>query len=99
MPTKLFERILREHIKDILYIEREMRKFDIFTEKRMEVLRAIMERHPKSIRMLADMLERDIKNVFEDLQILRNMDLIDFVKEGKCKRPVVKKRIIIINLG
>ena len=99
MPTDVFAKIMKKHMKDILYLEKEMRNLEIFTEKRMQILHAIMEEHPKSIRGLAERLDRDIKNVFEDLRLLQKANIIDFIKEGRCKRPVVKKRIIIIRLG
>ena len=85
-------------MKDVLYLEEEMRNLEIFTEKRMELIRAVMHKHPKSIRRLAIVLDRDIKNVFDDLRLLQQAKLVEFVKEGRCKRPVVRKKIIVIKL-
>ncbi|HDQ60007.1 MAG TPA: hypothetical protein ENN30_02330 [Candidatus Woesearchaeota archaeon] len=98
MPTDIFKKMMKHHMEDVLYLEREMRNLDIFTEKRMEVLKIVRHEHPKSIRKLAEHLDRDIKNVFEDLMLLKKARLIEFVKEGRCKRPVVRKKIIVIRL-
>ena len=77
----------------------EIKKFEMLTEKRVELMSAIMRYNPCSIRELAEEIDRDIKNVFNDLRILHSLDLVDFVIEGKRKRPVIKKKKIIIKLG
>ena len=77
----------------------EIRKLEMLTEKRIELMNAIMKYNPCSIRELAEEIDRDIKNVFNDLRILHSLDLVDFIIEGKRKRPVIKKKKIIIKLG
>lgn len=72
--------------------------FDVFTKKRMELVRAIMNHEPQSIRELANEVERDVKNVFDDLKILQNVNIINFQDCGNCKKPVVAKKTIIFNL-
>lgn len=71
--------------------------FELFTQKRMQLIKAIMDFKPGSIRELADKVERDIKNVFNDLKILDNHNIIDFVEERARKRPVLKKETIIFS--
>lgn len=71
--------------------------FEIFTQKRMQLIRALMGSAPSSIRDLAKMLERDVKNVFGDLKLLNSRGLVDFKVEGKCKKPVLKKEVIIFS--
>ena len=48
----------------------EIRKLEMLTEKRIELIDAIMKYNPCSIRELAEEIDRDIKNVFNDLRIL-----------------------------
>ncbi len=84
---------------DFEEVMREIKTLEQLTEKRLLLLKAIMENEPCSIRELAEEIDRDIKNVFNDLKILHELDLVDFVNEGRRKRPVVKKRTIIIKLG
>lgn len=71
--------------------------FEVFTQKRMELVKAIMDFEPSSIRELADKVERDIKNVFNDLKILDNFNIIDFVEERRRKRPILKKETFVFS--
>ena len=72
--------------------------YDIFTEKRLEIVREIRQSNPSSIRDLAEKLERDIKNVYEDLNILSRHHIVSFEIIGRRKRPMAKKDLIIIRL-
>ena len=92
------KKMLEKQRKEILFMERQFEKFEALTEKRMELLRTIKKRHPTSISELADFLDRDIKNVFDDLRLLNKLDIIKFVRIGKRKRPVIKRRVIVISL-
>jgi len=69
--------------------------FEVFTKKRIELVRAIMNDEPRSIRDLAQRVERNIKNVFDDLKLLHNFKIVEFERMGKCKKPIVKKKTII----
>jgi len=71
--------------------------FEAFTRKRLELVKSIMDEEPNSIRELAKRVDRNIKNVFEDLQLLNNLKIIEFINEGRCKKPVIKKRTIIMS--
>ena len=68
---------------------------EALTPKRVQLIRQIHTASPVSIRDLAEMVERDIKNVWDDLQKLSEIDLIDFHIHGRVKRPVIKKQIIV----
>lgn len=58
------------------------------TEKRLEMLHVIKERHPSSVYELADFLDRNIKNVTNDLEYLKEIGLVE-VKRSKEKRERV----------
>jgi predicted transcriptional regulator len=73
--------------------------FEVFTKKRMELIRTIMDEQPTSIRDLAQTVERDIKNVFDDLKLLHNFNIIDFEPQGRCKKPLVKSKTIIFKFS
>jgi len=62
-----------------------MRK--ILSEERFRILRTIKKEHPKSIYELAKLLNRDIKNTFDDVQFLAQIGLIELkkTKEGREK--------------
>lgn len=68
---------------------------EALTPKRVQLIREIQISRPASIRDLAEMVERDIKNVWDDLRKLSDIDLVAFRIEGRVKRPVIKKQIIV----
>jgi predicted transcriptional regulator len=62
-----------------------MRK--VLSEERLRILKTIKKEHPKSIYELAKLLKRDIKNTFDDVQLLAQIGLIELkkTKEGREK--------------
>lgn len=74
---------------------RELDMLECLTQKRIEILRAIANSQPDSIRALSRILDRNVKNVFEDLLLLKKHKFISFQEEGKSKKPVVLVRKIV----
>lgn len=96
--------MIDDFLYDINSEEDFLRKLDILeclTLKRIEILRAIARHHPDSIRQLSRLLERNVKNVFEDLLLLEKNKFISFQQQGKSRRPVVvvKKLVFKFDLG
>ncbi len=76
-----------------------MRK--VLTEERIKILKTIKKDHPQSIYELAKMLHRDIKNTFDDVQLLAKMGLIELkkTKEGREKTtPTVNYDKILLEI-
>ncbi len=48
-----------------------------FTDKRIELLKAIKKHEPESVYALAKLLKRDYKNVYDDVKYLADLGLID----------------------
>ncbi len=69
---------------------------EIFTKKRLEMLSKLSNNSFFSIRDLAEKLNRDVKNVYEDLCALEKHKMIEFETKGRAKIPKLKKRIIIL---
>ena len=67
----------------------DMQKF--LSPERIRLLRTVHERTPKSIYELAKMLDRDRKNVTEDVKMLEGVGLIErkVAKSGKEKVKLV----------
>ena len=63
-----------------------MRK--VLTEERLRILKTIKKAHPSSIYELAKILERDIKNTFDDVQYLAEVGLIE-LKKSKVGREKI----------
>lgn len=64
----------------------------ILTDKRLDLLLAIAQHHPGSMRELAEQLSRDYKNVSEDIALLRQLGLVELEERGGRggpKAPVV----------
>ena len=57
------------------------------TPQRYALLKVIREKQPDSIKNLAAITHRDMKNISEDVKILLEMDLIEMEKHGKNKAP------------
>lgn len=61
----------------------------VFTAQNLQLVRAVAQHEPSSMRELADVVGRDIKNVSRNLNELAELGLVDLVQEGRAKRPVV----------
>ena len=57
------------------------------TPQRFALLKVIREKQPESIKELAAITGRDMKNISEDIKVLLEMDLIEMEKHGKNKAP------------
>jgi predicted transcriptional regulator len=47
-----------------------------FSKKRMELLQAIKKESPKSVYQLAHLVDREYKNVYDDVQFFKELGLI-----------------------
>lgn len=61
----------------------------LLTERRLEVMRAIMTDPPESIQALADRLERNYADVHADVALLAEHHIVYFETVGRAKRPVI----------
>ena len=57
------------------------------TPQRFALLKVIRDNQPESIKELATITNRDMKNISEDVKVLLDMDLIELEKHGKNKAP------------
>jgi predicted transcriptional regulator len=60
----------------------------VLTGNRLQILSAIRTHKPKSIQHLARILERDFKNVYQDVKFLENFGLIALSHSGSRKPAV-----------
>ena len=70
----------------------------LLTDRRVELLRSIMTERPDSIRQLAERLDRDVKSIHDDLQVLADYDIVHFEQAGRAKRPFVPYDTIEVSL-
>jgi predicted transcriptional regulator len=61
----------------------------VLTNNRLLVLKIIRERKPNSVYELAKMLDRDLKNVNQDLRLLAEVGLVTLEKIEDDKKRVI----------
>nr|WP_247731391.1 transcriptional regulator [Halovivax limisalsi] len=66
--------------------------------KNLELLRAIVQYEPGSIRETARRVDRDVRQVHRNLTELEDLHLIELVEDGQAKRPRVWYTAIDIDL-
>jgi predicted transcriptional regulator len=71
----------------------------VFSPRSIDLLRAIVRGEPDSMRAAARLVDRDIKDVSRNLERLAAYDVVEFVEEGRSKRPVVPYDQICIDLA
>lgn len=70
----------------------------ILTPSRIELVRTIKEKKPKSVGSLAKLTRRPIESVSRDLRILENYGLLTFSRAGRGKIPEIEKDVLMIPL-
>jgi predicted transcriptional regulator len=59
----------------------------VLTPRRLEILKAVRDHRPESIRALAGLVDRDVKNVADDLALLASLGLVEMeVKDRSARR-------------
>ena len=70
----------------------------LLTDRRVELLQSVMAETAGSIRQLAERVDRDVKSVHDDLQVLADYDIVQFEQDGRAKRPFVPYEQIEVSL-
>jgi predicted transcriptional regulator len=68
------------------------------TPRVLDLIEAIRQEGPASINETARVVDRDVKNVHEELSRLAQLGIIFFEEDGQCKRPVVWFDELVITL-
>jgi predicted transcriptional regulator len=76
--------------------ERELSR--LMSEKNLELLHAIAEHEPSSMRELADIVDRDFREVHRNLKELEKLEVVEFEEEGSAKKPRVWYDNIEVNV-
>lgn len=61
----------------------------VLNAKNLQLLRTIAQKEPESVRELARLVERDVKNVSTAVNRLEELGVIELQSAGRAKRPVV----------
>lgn len=71
---------------------------ETLTPRVLDLIEAIRKEEPSSINETARVVDRDVKNVYEELSQLAQLGIIFFEENGQSKRPVVWFDELVINL-
>ncbi|MDB2262275.1 hypothetical protein PM035_15725 [Halorubrum ezzemoulense] len=71
---------------------------ETLTPRVLDLIEAIRREEPASINETARVVDRDVKNVHEELSRLAQLGIIFFEENGQSKRPVVRFDELLINL-
>ncbi len=71
---------------------------ETLTPRTLELIEAVRRERPSSINETARVVERDVKNVHEELDRLAQVGIVYFEEEGQRKRPVVWFEELVISL-
>ena len=71
---------------------------ETLTPRVLDLIEAIHREKPASINETARVVDRDVKNVHEELSRLAQLSIIFFEEDGQSKRPVVWFDELVINL-
>lgn len=61
----------------------------VFSETTLTLLQTIASEHPESVRETARLVDRDVKDVSQQLNELSELGVVEFESNGRAKRPVV----------
>ena len=71
----------------------------VFTDSTLALLRALNVHEPASIREAARLVERDKKNVCDQLRKLAAYGVVEFAEKGNAKQPVVAYDEIVFDFA
>jgi predicted transcriptional regulator len=72
---------------------------ETLTPRVLDLIEAVRRAEPESINETARMVDRDVKNVHEELARLAQLGIIFFEENGQRKRPVVWFDELVITLS
>ena len=78
-----------EDVPHVVNFQDASRLQRVLTPRRLELVESLMHAPAESIRDLADRLDRDVRQVHDDLQILTEYRIVHYREEGGAKQPHV----------
>jgi len=87
-----------EEVSHVVNFQDASRLQRVLTPRRLDVIRSLMDGPAESIRALADRLDRDVRQVHDDLQLLDEYRIVHFHEDGAAKKPHVPYETIKIEV-
>ena len=76
-----------EEVPHVVNFQDASRLQRVLTPRRLELVRSLLDEPAESIRDLADRLDRDVRQVHDDLGVLSEYRIVHFREEGRAKKP------------
>lgn len=89
--------ILKKHTPELSFENFQIYK-RMLTYKRLELLRIIKLKKPKTIKELSTIASRDFKNVYDDVKMLETLGLLKLKKSASGLVPIVIYDELDINI-
>lgn len=87
-----------EDVPHVVNFQDASRLQRILTPRRLELVRSLLNDSAASIRALADRLDRDVRQVHDDLQLLSEYRIVHFTETEGAKQPFVPYESITIEV-
>lgn len=87
-----------EEVPHVVNFQDASRIQRVLTPRRLELVKSLMDASAESIRDLADRLDRDVRQVHDDLQLLTEYRIVHFREEGGAKKPYVPYDTVTIEV-
>ena len=65
----------------------------------LELIEAIVSEEPESIRQLAEIVDRDYREVYRNLHELESLGVIEFEEDGSRKTPILRGGVANIDFS
>ena len=87
-----------EEVPHVVNFQDATRLQRLLTPRRLELVRSLMDAPAESMRDLAERLDRDVRQVHDDLQILNEYRIVHFREEDGAKKPFVPYNTVRIEV-
>jgi predicted transcriptional regulator len=87
-----------EEVAHVVNFQDASRLQRVLTPRRLELVESLMNEPGESIRGLAERLNRDVRQVHDDLQILNEYRIVHFREEDGAKKPHVPYETVKIEV-
>jgi len=87
-----------EDVPHVVNFQDASRLQRVLTPRRLELIRSLLDGPADSIRALADRLDRDVRQVHDDVDLLGEYGIIRFREHGNAKGPYIPYETISIEV-
>lgn len=87
-----------EEVPHVINFQDASRLQRVLTPRRLEVIRSLLDAPADSIRALADRLDRDVRQVHDDLGLLSEYRIVHFRENGSAKQPYIPYETITMEV-